>query len=133
MDSRYWARTLERRVSRRRVLATSGATAFTTAFLAACGGDDGDGGRTGVEKEVFSLVTQAEDTTRQAKRGGTLRFAVTADIPNFAPHFLSLANAAQVLLNYNRLTRVKPGHLEQSDGTIIGDAIESWEFSPDKL
>ena len=134
MDSRYWTRTLERRISRRRVLATSGATAFTAAFLAACGGsDDGDGGSTGAGKEVSSLVTQPEDTTRQAKRGGTLRFAVTADIPNFDPHFLSLANAAQVLLNYNRLTRVKPGHLEQSDGTIIGDAIESWEFSPDKL
>jgi ABC-type transport system substrate-binding protein len=117
------------------MLAASSAGAVGAALLAACGGsDDDNGGSTGGgEEEVSSLVTKPEDTTQQAKRGGTLRFSVTADIPNFDPHFLSLANAAQVLLNYNRLTRVKPGHLELSDGSIIGDAVESWEFSPDKL
>jgi len=104
--------------------------AATASILAACGGGDegGDGGQ-----PVSGLITQPEDTSKHAKRGGTLRFSVTADIPNFDPHFLSFANAQQVLLNYNRLTRVKPGHLEQSDGTIIGDAVESWEYSPDKL
>jgi ABC-type transport system substrate-binding protein len=123
----YWSRTLEHRLSRRRAIAATGAAALGAAFLAACGGD---GGRD--EEEVVGLVTQPADTRKEAKRGGTLRFSVTADIPNLDPHFLSLANAAQVLLNYNRLTRVKPGILEQSDGTIIGDAVESWEFSPDK-
>jgi ABC-type transport system substrate-binding protein len=125
----YWHRTLSSRLSRRRALAATGAGGVGAVLLAACGG----GRDSGTKEEVSGLVAKPEDTTKQAKRGGTLKFSVTADIPIFDPHFLSLANAAQVLLNYNRLTRVKPGHLEQSDGTIIGDAVESWEFSSDKL
>jgi peptide/nickel transport system substrate-binding protein len=141
MAGNYWSGTLRRRVTRRRVVAGSGAGALSAAFLAACGADDDGGsgstgsatGPTGTTGSGSSgLVTTPEDTTPQAQRGGTLKFSVTADIPNLDPHYLSLANAQQVLLNYNRLTRVQPGHLDQSDGTIIGDAVESWEFSPDK-
>lgn len=131
MATGYWSKVARSRLSRRRALLAAGGGALGAAFIAACGGGESGGGKT--KEEVSSLVTKPEDTTKQAKRGGTLRFSVAADIPIFDPHFLSLANAAQVLLNYNRLTRVKPGVLERSDGTIIGDALDSWEFSPDKL
>ena len=141
--------------------ATSGA-AFTAAFLAACGSDDDEGGATGstgstatsgsstgttgttgatgatgstgsTGTQTSGLIVEPEDTTAQAERGGTLKFNATAEIPNFDPHFLSFSNREQVLLNYNRLTRVKPGHLQTSDGSIHGDLAESWEFSPDNL
>ena len=129
MEANYWSRIARRRLSRRRALAAAGGSAVAAALLAACGGGDSDTDK----QEVSGLITQPADTTKQAKRGGTLVFSVTADIPILDPHFLSLANAAQVLLNYNRLTRVKPGILELSDGSVHGDAVESWEFSPDKL
>ncbi|HLF77637.1 MAG TPA: ABC transporter substrate-binding protein [Dehalococcoidia bacterium] len=130
MEQGYWSQVAVSRLSRRRAIAATGAGALGAAFLAACGGGDGD---EKPKEEVSGLVTKPVDTTKQAKRGGSLKFSVSADIPIFDPHFLSLANAAQVLLNYNRLTRVKPGILQRSDGSIIGDAVESWEFSPDKL
>jgi ABC-type transport system substrate-binding protein len=124
----YWSHT-HQRLTRRRALAATGGVTLGASFLAACGGSDDDES----EEEVSGLVTKPADTTKQAKRGGTLAFSVASDIPNFDPHFLSLANAAQVLLNYNRMTRVKPGILELSDGSVHGDAAESWEFSADKL
>jgi ABC-type transport system substrate-binding protein len=127
----FWERVTSQRITRRRTLVATGAGALGAAFLAACGG--GDSGGTKTKEEASSLVAKPEDTTKQAKRGGALKFHVAADIPNFDPHSLSLANREQVLLNYNRLTRVKPGLLQSSDGTIIGDALDSWEFSPDKL
>src|SRR5690606_24100585 len=40
----YWSKVTQRRIGRRRVMMATGATAFSAAFLAACGGDDDDGG-----------------------------------------------------------------------------------------
>ena len=108
-------------------------TATTASASTGATGATGTTGASGATGASSGLLTEPEDTTAQAKKGGALKFSVTADIPNFDPHFLSFADAQQVLLNYNRLTRVKPGHLETSDGSIIGDAAESWEYSPDKL
>jgi ABC-type transport system substrate-binding protein len=46
----YWKKVLNSRLSRRRALAVSGATAASAAFLAACGGDgNGNGGTSGGE------------------------------------------------------------------------------------
>jgi ABC-type transport system substrate-binding protein len=39
MDGNYWSRVLQRRINRRRALATTGAGTLATLFLAACGGD----------------------------------------------------------------------------------------------
>ncbi len=131
----FWAQGLSQRLSRRRAIAGTGGAALGAAFLAACGGGGSSSGSAGTkeEKNVSSLVTQQKDTTKEAKKGGTLKFSLPADIPNFDGHILSFTDAQQVLLNFNRLTRIKPGVLELSDGTVTGDAIESWEFSPDKL
>jgi ABC-type transport system substrate-binding protein len=119
-------------LTRRRALAGAGGGIAGAVLLAACGSDGGGTSTSNSKSAVSGLLTKPVDTTKQAKKGGALKFSVSADIPIFDPHFLSLANAAQVLLNYNRLTRVKPGTLERSDGSIHGDAVQSWEFSPDK-
>jgi ABC-type transport system substrate-binding protein len=133
----YWGRTLGQRLSRRRAIASTGAAGLGAALLAACGGSDsggsGGGGKNEPQAPVSSLITQQKDTTKEAKKGGTLKFTVPGDIPNFDAHILSFTDAQQVLLNFSRLTRIKPGVLQPSDGTVIGDAMESWEFSPDKL
>lgn len=131
--SGFWTQSLSQRLSRRRAIAATGGAALGAAFLAACGGGSSSGGGSKEEKDVSSLITRPKDLTKEAKRGGSLKFSLPADIPNFDGHFLSFTDAQQVLLNFNRLTRIKPGLLELSDGTVTGDALESWEFSPDKL
>jgi ABC-type transport system substrate-binding protein len=129
MELSYWSRVAKSRLSRRRALAATGATAAGAALLAACGGGDsgGEGG-----EEASGLVAKLEDTTKQAKRGGVLKTTNPADPPHFDPQLLTLPAAMATSLIYNKLLRIKPGILEQSDGTIEGDMVESWEFSPDK-
>jgi len=130
MAGNYWTRVLNRRLTRRRSLAAAGGLTAAAAFLAACGGDGGDGGE---KQETSSLLAKREDTSKQAKPGGTLIMTNPADPPHFDPHLLTLPAAAATSLIYTKLMQVKPGVLEVSDGTIEGDMAESWEFSPDKL
>lgn len=47
MNDSYWSRVLDRRISRRRALTATGGLAAGAALLAACGGDDDDGGDSG--------------------------------------------------------------------------------------
>jgi ABC-type transport system substrate-binding protein len=126
----YWTKVLSGRVSRRRAMASTGAGAAAAAFLAACGGGDGDDG---APQDTSGLLAKREDTSKDAKTGGTLIMTNPADPPHFDPHLLTLPAAAATSLIYTKLTQVKPGVVETSDGTIEGDMAESWEFSPDKL
>ena len=82
----YWNQALTQRVTRRRGITTVGAGALGAAFLAACGGgsDSGsDGGKS--SQPVSSLLTKPVDQTKEAKRGGTLKRNVSADVPNLDP------------------------------------------------
>ena len=158
METNYWSRILQRRVSRRRTVALTSAAAFSAAFLAACGGSSNNNGSTGAAPTATKpassgatgtsgasgatgssgaapsgLLSKREDTTAQAKPGGTLIMDNPLDPPHFDPHLLTLPAAAAVSLIYNKLLGVKPGSLQISDGTIEGDLAQSWEFSPDKL
>jgi peptide/nickel transport system substrate-binding protein len=138
------------------MIATSGA-AFSAAFLAACGSDDdepsttagtgatgttgaagatggtGATGATGATGPESSLLAKAEDTSAQAKYGGTLITTNPADPPHFDPHLLTLPAAAATTFIFNKLLRTKPGVLEPTDGSTEADLAESWEFSPDNL
>src|SRR3954469_136280 len=135
MANGYWEKALSSRIGRRRVMVATGAGALGAAFLAACGGSDsgGGGGGGGPKVETLSLLAKREDTSKTAKVGGTLITTNPADPPHFDPHLLTLPAAMATSLIYNKLFSVKPGVLQSSDGTIEGDMVESWEFSPDKL
>jgi ABC-type transport system substrate-binding protein len=125
----YWTRGVNTRLSRRRALIATASIGASAAFLAACGGD-----QTSEEPTDRSgLVTKAVDTSNQAKVGGVLKHSRNADIANFDPHFSLTSSSAVSPLVYGRLMQLKPGHLQEPDGTIIADLAESWEFSPDKL
>jgi ABC-type transport system substrate-binding protein len=135
VNGSYWDKVLDRRFSRRRALVASSAGALGAAFLAACGGGDDDGGGDGGggTKDTSGLLAKREDTSKQAKTGGTLIMDNPADPPHFDPHLLTLPAAAATSLIFTKLLQVKPGVLQTSDGTIEGDMAESFEFSPDKL
>src|SRR5262245_11447410 len=71
MGESYWQRFGDKRIGRRRALAIAGATAGGAALLAACGSSgSGGSGKTG---DKSGLVTTPVDTTKEAKRGGTIK------------------------------------------------------------
>ena len=123
----YWMKTLQRRISRRRGLAVSGAAALGTGLMAACGGGDQGG-----EGDKSGLVTELVDTTKQAKRGGILKDRNFTDAPS-----LSTATGAGNFSNpisgkvYNTLFRAKPGYMKPQGTELEGSLVESWEWAPD--
>ena len=162
MNGNYWARVTERRVGRRRALTFAGGTALSAAFLAACGDDDdtggtqtstggstgaggtatgggttGGGGSTGAQSsDPSGLLTQAVDTTAQARQGGTLKHWADGD----AVHFDALASNANGVINwisafaYPRMLRfATPKIPEIPDGSLEGELASSFELSPDRL
>jgi ABC-type transport system substrate-binding protein len=125
----YWDRMQSARITRRGVLAASGAAALGSSFLAACSG----GGETKVE-DVNTLVTKPADTSKQAKKGGTLNHYRNAGTDNMDP-YASLSNITSSIsgMVYSRLTILEAGYNQESAGNIVGDIAESWEWSPDRL
>ena len=124
----YWSPVTEQRISRRRALTASGAAISAAAVLAACGSG---GPKTTADKSA--LVANAADTTKAAKRGGTLKDRAptepnTLDIGNaVAPLNLIAKNA------YSMLMAEKPGYLGPSKDELVPDLADSFEFSPDGL
>ena len=135
MQSSYWDRVLTGRVTRRRGLAATGASAAAAAFLAACGGGDDDGGSatTGGSGGGSGLVAQAKDTLKDAKTGGVLKEFSNSDPAHLDAQQPLASLNFQARNVYGTLLREEAGHLEPKKGKIIGDAAQSWEFSPDKL
>lgn len=127
MASNYWCNTIERRISRRRALAASGAGALGAGLLAACGGDGGKGDGAGAK-----LVSKPVDTIKQAKKGGIYYSSRSNDLDHSDPFFTTQATPGTAEL-YARLFRRAPGYLAPQPVEYIGDLAGSWEFSPDKL
>ncbi len=151
MESSYWNKTLRNRVSRRRALKVGGATAAAAAFLAACGGDDdgGDGGTTGGSTggttgggstggggggaTTSGLITPAEDTFSQAKRGGQLVDFMTAEPRSTDPVNPQAGLNNIIAETMQTLLVEKPGHLALSGYELTGAVAESWEATPDQI
>lgn len=120
----YWSNVLAKRISRRRALVAAGPTVAGAAFLAACGGDSGSKAKGGV-------LTEPEDTFREAKRGGRLITVQSSDYFSFDPTVLTGGLTAEHV--FSRLIRLKPGYLAPVTYSFTGDVFDSWEVSPDKL
>src|SRR5262245_6746294 len=131
MTDNYWNHMLTGRTSRRRVLAATGASALSAAFLAACGGGSGDG-KSGESKT--SLVVKSEDSKSQAKRGGILKDRANADAPSFSVQepIAPLNYPAKDV--YSTMVRLKPPYLQAPQTLEMSpDFAESWEIAPDGL
>src|SRR5438445_9680022 len=132
----YWSRALNGRVSRRRALALTGATATAAALLAACGGGSSSGGSSGgAAKKTSDLITEADDTSKTARHGGTSKWYSTTE-----PNHLDGIAQGQSQLNqfngfaYSSLVANKAGVKQPSPyNEVVPNMAESWEFSPDRL
>ena len=146
----YWNRVLDRRITRRRALAATGATAMGAAFLAACGGGgDGDGdsgvtpggGDPGASGNVIfgKNAWRLADETSSALPGGVYKGKMDGE---HAGHFDPLSSLApsevpsgghiyEALMAKNATPGVDPQSVE--GGTARGGLAESMEVSPDGL
>jgi peptide/nickel transport system substrate-binding protein len=116
---------------RRQALAMTGAGAAGALVLAACGGSSDNNKTTG---QNSGLVTPPTDSTSKAKRGGVWPDSHTSDIQSFDPHFMSIPSSPLNTMTYSRLFKPEVGNLKPAlTGSVVGDAVESYEFSPDKL
>jgi ABC-type transport system substrate-binding protein len=129
MDTGYWNRVTNSRISRRRLLATTAAAGAGVAALSliGCGGDSA----APASREGKGLLAPIADTTNDAKPGGVLRGFRTGDVSTFDPvtaDNIQLSNTTQ-----SKLTMGVPVALAPYDGRRQGDLAESWEISGDGL
>jgi ABC-type transport system substrate-binding protein len=130
MSENYWAGTLRNRMSRRRVLAATGATAAGAALLAACGGGSDEPQK--VDKET--LIARFVDTTKSATKGGIWQSYMARSSITFDPQVGTAADLAHASHAYQRLLRQKLGTVfSPPDGSVEPDAASSFEVSPDRL
>jgi peptide/nickel transport system substrate-binding protein len=128
VEASYWSRILNGRARRRRVLAATGGSAAAALLLAACGGGDGAGG------DSEGVVTETEDTSKEAKRGGTLKDRTNSDISTMDVQqpIAPLNYPAKHV--YSTLVRLKTPYLKAEPTLEMSpDFAESWETSPDGL
>jgi ABC-type transport system substrate-binding protein len=129
----YWDGVLKTRLSRRRALTATVATAGAAAFLAACGGgENGGSGAAKAPKDNSGLLYNLADETKQAKRGGVLVGSHPGVILTWDPMKTGI-NIRGARRGYSQLFRVTDGVLQNTDGSLEGDFAQSWEISPDKL
>src|SRR4051812_14247008 len=125
-EGKYW----QKRISRRRVLVATGVTAAGAAFLAACGGSSEK--KTDQPADKAGLIAKPVDSSKDAKKGGTLLASRNQDVFTFDGQS-SLIGGIGAASIYSRIVRLKPGLLTAPNLEIMGDMAESWEVSPDKL
>jgi ABC-type transport system substrate-binding protein len=135
MSQNYWNSFT---LSRRRALTATGAGALGAAFLAACGGGSSDSGSGGTSAPKTSDKSGLihEPTQSDGKPGGTIKTVYTADILHMdalSSNSSSTVNDVAVFTYPRTLKFATTKYPKPHDGGVEGDAMESWEISPDKL
>ncbi|MPZ50503.1 MAG: hypothetical protein GEU75_14595 [Dehalococcoidia bacterium] len=132
MENGYWSSVLHKRqLTRRRLLKGAAGVAAGGAALSLIGCGGGDDG--GVEGDASGLLSDAVDTTKQAKVGGTWPSSYAEAIVNMdpilnqnSPTFPNLIPVYSQLLKSGISSTGRPG---ASD--LTGDLAQSWEFNAD--
>src|SRR6266508_2058480 len=126
----YWSLALARSPGRRRILVASGLAAGGAASFVACGGGTP---KPSTPKDASGLLTNPQDTTGSAKRGGILKRNGTGE-GSLDPNLSVSGVSAYHELGNARLFTLEPGHFKVPTGDkVMPDLAESWEHSPDRL
>ena len=129
MNSSYWQSALQQRLTRRRALAATGAGTAAAALLAACGGSDSGGGG-----DKSGLISQPVDTTKQAKRGGTIRWFTGSEPAHLDVQLDQASMNQHKNMVYGHFVNEKAGYLKPpSFDDVSPEMMESWEWSGDRL
>jgi ABC-type transport system substrate-binding protein len=131
--SDYW----NRKISRRRALQSGVVAGAGLAGVLAigCGGSGGGGTGGAQQTETSGLLAPLVNTTKVAVPGGIYQTYIGSDVT----HMDSLAatdfqSGREGALVYSRLIKYKAGTFDnRADGSVEGDAAESWEVSNDGL
>ena len=124
----YWTKVSDARLSRRRTLGLARelpwarlswqlAVVQTAANLA---------------RKCQASFSRPRTTRKSAIKGGVYKGISPLNLLQIDPHQPG-GHIGVVRRVYSQLFRVKDGYLEQANGDIEGDLLESWEVSPDKL
>ena len=154
MNGNYWQKVLDRRATRRRVLAGTAGGIGGATLLAACGDDEPDTSTTGATTgagtsptpqtaastgsgatgapATTGLMAEIVDDTPNLKRGGMLKSRSTLEHVTLDP-MVGGGHVGQLVMTYSSLFRTEPGYKQQTQGDVIGDLAQSWELSEDKL
>jgi ABC-type transport system substrate-binding protein len=146
MSNSYWNGILEKRLSRRRALAYTGATSLSAAILAACGGSDSGGTALQFDDtsrtpgKVWSAANdwKLPDETKQAVRGGIYRSYMEEDqagpydamvlAPSQTPH---AAHTNEFYMSRRRGPGIDPA--SQEAGVPVPMLAESMEMAADGI
>jgi len=122
----------QQRLSRRQGIQAALGFGASAALLAACGGGSDGGKESSGGKTSSGLVGTPADTASSAKRGGIMVLKQNNDDTDFDPVLHISTSATRVEGVYSRLLKNTIGKYPKGpDGSIEGDAAESWELSPD--
>lgn len=123
----YWT---ERRLTRRRILATGTALSSAALISAACGGGSNGDSKTPAGSPGASSTAPA----KQPKRGGALTVRVVNDPPNWSPFTASTYAAAFANNIYSKLIRRKAGAgIDPAESVLEADLAQAMPETPDEL
>jgi peptide/nickel transport system substrate-binding protein len=143
MNQSYWDRLLTRKVSRRRALAATGATALGSALLIACGGGGSSGFKfddSGSSREPGSVWFtkndyKLEDETKQAVKGGIYRGSMSSENEGHYDSIVLPSSQAPFSAHVHEMLMgrsVQPG-VPAEEAKAVPALAQSWEFSPDGM
>src|SRR5690349_7205218 len=108
MEKSYWERMASARFSRRQALAAGGTATVAAAILAACGSSkSSSSGGSGGDKT--GLITQPVDSSKQSKRGGTLKWFTGNEPAHFDVQIDQVSMNQHKNMVYGHLTNEKAG------------------------
>jgi ABC-type transport system substrate-binding protein len=134
-ETSYWDSFARRRASRRVLLCGAAASGIGAALsLVGCGGSSDDDKPA---KEASGLITSPQDTTSKATRGGIMPSMTNTDTPSFQVYpssavAVTSANG-RAYSKFFEMTLANKSKGEEPLTTVEGDALTSFEISPDGL
>ena len=130
----YWEKLTSQRLSRRRTLTTAAGGGVAVAALSLVGCGSGEESGTGL-KDASGLLGEKKDSAAEAVPGGTWLSYREEDVISLNP-LVNTQGAAQseLIWGYSMLVKHSFGVGEMiGPESIVGDAAESWEISPDAM
>jgi ABC-type transport system substrate-binding protein len=127
VESSYWTKITQERLSRRRLLRSGAALSTGAAALAlvGCGDDDDDGDGGGGTSPTAAPGSSPTAAAGTPKMGGVIDVGLNSDLTDLEPHVGITVHADTINLTWNALTNY------DTELNPVGLLFESWEVNDD--